>query len=593
MATQSAPAKKRATKPKSRQKITEHFSRHYFALMPEKKHHRIIVWVVFFALSALIAVQLLYPPDRALPFARLGTSAVGWQTDLQLETAATEQFAHSSVRFSTGETHSDDIKLAALGAEPEISPMVEPLVEYPLWQRFIPGSLFVLQPRIDHWELSFAETPLSQKSEEVAQKLSRQPVNAELSIRDGHIVAVNEKDGYVVKNTTIIATLKNAQITFDGTSTIDIVADKRPPAKTAAALRDVRERAEHALLRPLVIQANGKDFSPDSATRASWLQLAEQGSGETTLTFNRDKFAEYVTQTLNAQVGAKAGTTNIVLQNGYEVRREAGNEGTEVNVAALERIVGAYLLDGTGTSPLVAEMVTTQPSVIFNNSYTPTRDGLQAYISEKARHGAWISIKQLDGERWSVGADDTDSVVSGSTYKLFVALYLFKEMNQGSITWNTPILDTTTSGCFDRMTIASTNPCALAWLDQFGRGNVNEFVYSKGFSRSTTFIHPEATHTSARDLTTFMIGLEQGSLVSGAQRERLLYSLSHHPYRYGIPTGSKGQVWDKVGFIWDYVNDTAIVHHPRGTYVMTIMTKGQSYGAIAAMTREIERIMYP
>jgi helix-turn-helix protein len=58
MATQSAPAKKRATKPKSRQKITEHFSRHYFALMPEKKHHRIIVWVVFFALSALIAVQV-------------------------------------------------------------------------------------------------------------------------------------------------------------------------------------------------------------------------------------------------------------------------------------------------------------------------------------------------------------------------------------------------------------------------------------------------------------------------------------------------------------------------------------------------------
>ena len=52
-------------------------------------------------------------------------------------------------------------------------------------------------------------------------------------------------------------------------------------------------------------------------------------------------------------------------------------------------------------------------------------------------------------------------------------------------------------------------------------------------------------------------------------------------------------MWDKVGFIWDYVNDTAIVHHPRGTYVMTIMTKGQSYGAIAAMTREIERIMYP
>ena len=90
-----------------------------------------------------------------------------------------------------------------------------------------------------------------------------------------------------------------------------------------------------------------------------------------------------------------------------------------------------------------------------------------------------------------------------------------------------------------------------------------------------------------------MIGLERGTLIGGAQRERLLSSLSRHPYRYGIPAGSKGKVWDKVEFVWDYVNDTAIVHHPRGTYVMTILTRGQSYGAIAAMTRDIERIMYP
>lgn len=48
----------------------------------------------------------------------------------------------------------------------------------------------------------------------------------------------------------------------------------------------------------------------------------------------------------------------------------------------------------------------------------------------------------------------------------------------------------------------------------------------------------------------------------------------------------------KIGFLWNYVHDTAIVRHPRGTYVMTIMTQGKSYAAIAAMTRDIERIMY-
>ena len=126
-------------------------------------------------------------------------------------------------------------------------------------------------------------------------------------------------------------------------------------------------------------------------------------------------------------------------------------------------------------------------------------DGFQAYIDKKARWNTWISIQQLDGEKWSLGARDTESVVSGSTYKLYVALYLFKEMNEGKRDWNTPILGTTTNAYFDRMTIASTNPCAEDWLNQFGRTNLNNYLYSRGFSTATTFTHPEAAHTSARD----------------------------------------------------------------------------------------------
>ena len=61
-----------------------------------------------------------------------------------------------------------------------------------------------------------------------------------------------------------------------------------------------------------------------------------------------------------------------------------------------------------------------------------------------------------------------------------------------------------------------------------------------------------------------------------------------------MPTGSgASEIYDKVGFLWDYTHDTAVVRHPRGTYVVTIMTRGQSYARIAQITREIERLMYP
>src|SRR5690606_27503596 len=104
---------------------------------------------------------------------------------------------------------------------------------------------------------------------------------------------------------------------------------------------------------------------------------------------------------------------------------------------------------------------------------------------------------------------------------------------------------------------------------------------SRGVSRGTTFTSPIAVHTTAADLTNHMTKLERGELYDDVYRQRLYHSLSTHPYRYGIATGSSGQVYDKVGFLWDYVHDTGVVKHPRGTYVVTIMTKGQSYARIA------------
>jgi hypothetical protein len=235
-----------------------------------------------------------------------------------------------------------------------------------------------------------------------------------------------------------------------------------------------------------------------------------------------------------------------------------------------------------------------QPGVIFNSKYTTTQAGLQAYVTDTANaKNMYISITQLDGEKWSAAARNNISIPSGSTYKLFVALVLFDRIDKGEIHWNDPMLDTTVAGCFERMTVASTNPCAEKWIAEFGRQYINDFVHARGFSAGTSFTTGSANQTTADDLTKYMTGLNDGTLVAGSNRDRLLDSLGRHPYRYGIPTGSAGGVHDKVGFLWDYVHDTAIVNHPKGNYIMTIMTKGQSYAAIAAVTRAVERIMYP
>ena len=121
---------------------------------------------------------------------------------------------------------------------------------------------------------------------------------------------------------------------------------------------------------------------------------------------------------------------------------------------------------------------------------------------------------------------------------------------------------------------------------------MNDYVHAKGFSNGTGFNFTDATHTTAGDLATYLIGLHNGTLVSGSNRDMLLEKMGRQLYRYGIPTGTKGWTQDKVGFLWDYIHDAAIVHNPKGTYVLVIMTKGYSYGYIANVARQIDTILY-
>lgn len=560
--------------------------------MPNKKHHRVLVWVVFLVVSITIGVQMAYPLNRAVPFATLAGKWVGFQNELDLANTIAGAFPDAKVILKVGDK-SAEITLVKAGAQPNADAMVKQLVDYPFWQRFIPGSILWQRPSVVVWSVDYSPKQLNTFAAEQAKALSYDSTSANLAIRNGILVATGDKQGIKVAAADVSRALIDAKPQYGAVVAVTPKTEVVPAEKTMHDLASVRTQAESALSLPVTILANGQTFTPTPSEKASWLKLADDQNGKAALSLNADALNSYIDNTITKQVGKIAGQTNITLQNGREVSRQIGEQGLKVNNQPLIESMSKYLLTHTGRSSFVAEMVAVEPGIIYNSSYTATQDGLQAYIAEKAKHGAWISIKQLDGQRWTAGADDHDSVVSGSTYKLYVALYLFNEMDAGRITWDTPILDTNTDTCFNRMTIASTNPCAEEWLRKFGRTNVNNFLYDKGFSTATTFTNPEATHTSADDLTKYMIGLEQGTLISGAHRDRLLYSLSHHPYRYGIPTGSAGQVWDKVGFVFDYVNDTAIVHHPRGTYVMTIMTQGQSYAAIANMTREIEKIMYP
>lgn len=574
--------------------VTHAVRHHYNRVMPAQSHHRAIVWVVFLCIVGIVAAQMLYPLDRAVPLARLGKSWVGWQLQQATTTRIQTDFERTKVAIDIGDGPGEAQQLSAMGASVEAEAMASRLQEYPFWQRFIPLSIFWQLPRATDYQLVFNSAELTAHATTQAAALSHAPTNANLELRDGKLIATNEAAGRTITPDQMTRGLQQAHYAVGVDTVVRIVgATTQQPQKKATDLDAVRAQAEAALARPVTLRIRDEVVTPTPAQRASWLILAADESGKTVLGWHEQGYQQTIAE-LNTKFARSAGQTHMTMVNGVITSRIEGTSGEAIDAAALANELRPYLLEGQGQSTFTVGFAPTPPQVIYNNRYTATQEGLQAYARDQAAHGAWISIRQIGGNGWAVDADADQSIPSASTFKLFVAKELFDRMNAGQIGWSDPILDTTVSGCFDRMTIASTNPCAREWLSRFGRTYMNEKMWSLGFSRGTSFTNPQAVHTTAGDLTRMMVGIENGSLMSGANRDRLYRSLSTHPYRYGIPTGSKAtKVYDKVGFLWDYVHDTAIVYHPRGTYVMTIMTKGKSYAAIARMTREIEALMYP
>ena len=566
---------------------------HYYRVMPDNKHHRTLVWVVFFVFSGLIAVQLLYPPDRALPLARIDGEYVIWQQENEIMSRATEQFQATKLKLVVEGGEPKEYLLARAGAHIEADQIARAVTDYPFWQRYIPFSILMPRSYDSRDSIQFTSSVLATFSDTVAAELGYAPEDARLQFKEGVLEAYSEKSGRTVDSKALARKIQKHATAAGQVIVLTAPSKKVVPTTTAHSLQEVRGQAERALEIPLSLTADGTVFTPSRTERASWLLLGENEEGATELRFDPEALNRYLA-TLDKEVGTPAGQTRITLVDGRETARQAGSVGRTIDTSAALTAIQSHILEGAGSDVVELSFRQISPQIIYNESYTATQEGLRVYANDAARrYNSAIAIQQIGGDGWSAEGRADVSMPSASTYKLYIAKMLFDRIDRGEVGWGDRMLDTTVSVCFDRMTIASTNACAEEWIRQFGRTNINNTLYGLGLGHGTTFTNPTATHTTARDLRRFMIGVEDGSIIGGGNRDRLLRSLSTHSFRQGIPAGSKGRVYDKVGFLWDYTHDAAIVYHPKGTYVMVVMTKGQSYARIAAITREVEKIMYP
>ena len=203
-----------------------------------------------------------------------------------------------------------------------------------------------------------------------------------------------------------------------------------------------------------------------------------------------------------------------------------------------------------------------------------------------------ISVAELTGQGRIGAYEATEPRTSASTYKLFVAHSVMLRVESGEMSWDDEIeggrdLDQ----CFDDMLALSDNPCPEEIADEIGWDSI--YAEAAGVGTASSGHNDDGLYTTAGDLTTFLAALQSGTLsISPEGHQRILQSLAANVHREGVPSGTTGTVIDKPGFLEEYLHDAAIVHHPQGTYVLTVMSQDASWEALASVTHDVETVLY-
>jgi beta-lactamase class A len=542
-------------------------------------------------------IQLAYSPDKALYGAKVGTENVQGKSKAEVVDVAKRMYGDTKFRVIADGSELLTVNAPQLDSSFNTDDVAEEVVAYSVGERFIPLSLWLKKPSVETVPIEttpeIVQTVLQEK---VGESGRVEPVNAALAVNaEGAVAITPEKNGAKVNREEVGALFTNTEAPLGGSVEYQSAAEILPAAITTSDLASAQRKAQAVIDKSVAFSLGEERVAITSKDLGTWLTFSYD---------NKDAQigvdSEKLTAALEAQFGAKVnvapGKSMATLLDGVEIGRTEGLAGRGIDYAVIaSRMISAFASETT-TSPEIA--VTSKllaPTVSYTYTYSKTLAGLQAYVRQiSADSDTRVSVRQLGGNGWSAGARETEQTVSASTYKLFVALYVLREIAAGTITYNDEVLGTTVRACLEKMIVNSDNACAEAFLAKYGATKINGVLWSLGFSRQTSLTSSDGlAKTTTADLNKALQDLEQGTIIKGEGRAFLLDLMGRQVYRQGVPAGSSGAVKDKVGFIQDYLNDAAIVSHPKGTYVISIMTKGQSWAKIAEITRQIESIMYP
>lgn len=546
-----------------------------------RKHKAVVV--VGAGLLVIVGVQLMYPSDKVLPFARLDDAPVGLMSAVDVEKKIAADYTNGTVE-TTVRSDTSKTPFAETGIVTDNKTILAGLTEYPWYLRVIPLSSVVkgaltnqsVRATVDDERfVAFAQT--------IEKKCLVPAKNAGAKVERGTVVLDPAADGETCTNESLKTQVVERPLQKNSVSYV-VALSPLKPERSDSDVSGLLTEANVLAGRRIAVTVGGTTYTPDRATVAGWLAFVEDDTTSMLrVGLNDDAVKKYL-ETIQKEVYVAPGVTYVTTHDGIETGRSVGASGRGVDIAVTTEALKKQIQAGDGT--VVATPVVLAPSLKYSRTYSRTPAGLQALVDDLVRDkNMAISVRKLGDS--GVSANGSKQYHPASTYKLFAAYSVMKRVDSGQMSWaQTASGGQTVAQCFDKMIVYSDNACAEWFGATIGWNAVTADARSAGASGATVLSQPFVS--TANDLATFLQKLESNQLgVSEASRARLLDAMKRQIYRQGVPAGVGVTVANKVGFLEGTLHDAAIVYAPSGVYVVVIMSDGQSWGVIADAARQL------
>lgn len=433
-------------------------------------------------------------------------------------------------------------------------------------------------------QVSYDDERVQYFAEQVSKEGFVPATNASIKADAGKATLISAKPSKEYPVAVIVAALKLAH--YKPVTEVRISPKTKQAERTNEEVKQLLAEAQRAIDTKLILKVGTENINIDKDTISGWLDFPEDPATMKLQFGLKQEAVQKYLNTIQGKIYKAPGITRVQIIDGREASRTVGAAGQGIDTSRTLSLLLETLKKGQEAT-LSVPIAVLQPTVAYDRSYSNTDAGLTALLNDiGGSKNLGIAVMELGGRSGRLNGGK--QFEAASTYKLFVAYAVFKEIEAGRMKWSDTVAGRTVEACFEVMIVRSDNPCGKGLGDKIGWQTIENSMRDLGLSQ--TDLSP-SLRTTASDLALFLYKLENGSLLSAPDKDRLVSAMKRQIYRAGIPAGTGVTVANKPGFIGSYIHDPAIVYGPKGPYILVIMTSGSSWSAIADAAKQIHAFL--